>query len=413
MLKIRKFKAIRPAKEFAKKLASYPYDVVSTDEARELAKDNKYSFLHVVRSEVDLPENTNPYSGEVYQKAKENFQGFLKDGVLIQDETPRLYLYRQIMNQKAQYGIVACVSAEDYENNKIKKHELTRKEKENDRTNHVITTNINSGPVFLTYKPKSEIKEAVAKISKEEPEYDFTADDGIQHTVWIISNDDICVKLIDHFSKMDCLYIADGHHRAASAAAAARKRKSENSSHTSDEEYNFFLAVLFPADELTLLDYNRAVKDLNGLSKDEFIEKIKSVFDIETTTEKFKPQKKGQFGMYLENLWYKLTLKSSLSEETDPVKNLDTSKLQNYVFESILGIDDPRTNDRIDFIGGIRGLEELEKIVNKGSFAVSFALYPTSTDELMKIADAEGIMAPKSTWFEPKLRSGLLIHDLE
>ena len=409
---LRKFKAIRPAKEFAKKLASYPYDVVSTSEARDLVKDNEYSFLRVVRSEVDLPEDTNPYSEEVYQKARENFQSFLDKNILIQDEKPYLYLYRQIMNGKAQHGIVGCASAQDYEKGRIKKHELTRKQKENDRINHVLTTNINSGPVFLTYKPRADIKEIVSEITKQTPECDFTADDGIQHTVWIISDNSKSESLIQCFSETDTFYIADGHHRAASAAAAAKKRAAENKSHSGSEEYNFFLAVLFPADELTLLDYNRAVKDLNGLSNEEFLEKLKSVFEISPCDEKYKPVHKGEVGMYLAGKWYKLVFKN-IEEENDPVKSLDTSRLQDYVLTPILDIDDPRTNDRIDFIGGIRGLSELEKIVNNGQFQVSFALYATSTDELMNIADTGGIMAPKSTWFEPKLRSGLLIHDLE
>ncbi|MDH5716454.1 MAG: DUF1015 family protein [Spirochaetia bacterium] len=413
MAVLRKFKAIRPQKELAKNIASYPYDVLSTEEARELAKDNEYSFLHVVRSEVSLSEDIDSYSKEVYEKAKENLQNMINQKWLIQDEVPKLYLYRQIMNDLEQHGIVGCVSAEDYENGKIKKHELTRKAKENDRINHVYTTNINSGPVFLTYKNKDSINKIVEKIRINEPEYDFTADDGIRHTVWLIEDDNVNNEIVDEFSKIDSFYIADGHHRAASAAAVAKKRREENDNHTGTEEYNYFLAVLFADKELTILDYNRVVTDLNGLSEEDFFHKLGDIFRIEKKEKKYKPQKKGELGMYLEGDWYKLDFIKNIDDEINPAENLDTSKLQKFVLEPLLGIEDPRTDERIDFIGGIRGLSELEKLVNSNKFRVAFALYPTSVTELMDIADSGGIMPPKSTWFEPKLRSGLLIHDLE
>lgn len=410
---IRKFKALRPRKGLEKQLASYPYDVLNSEEARELAKDNPYSFLHVVKPEIDLPKGTDLYSQAVYEKAKENIKKFIEEGVLIQENTPKLYIYRQVMDGREQYGMVGCVSAEEYDRDLIKKHEHTRRAKEEDRMKHIEMTNVHAGPVFLTYKAKDTIDNLVADVVKNEPIYDFVASDGIQHTVWIIEDDTLSDKIIEEFKKLDCLYVADGHHRSASAARIARKRKEANSSHTGDEEYNYFLAVLFPHNQLHIMDYNRVVKSLNGHTEEELFEALDKIFTVEKIRgEKYKPRKKGEVGMYFDGQWYKLTIRPEKVDITDPVNSLDTAFLQNNLLRPFFGIEDPRTSDEIDFIGGIRGLDELERLVDSGKFKVAFAMYPTSIQELMAIADSGRVMPPKSTWFEPKLRSGLLVHSL-
>ncbi|MCP2619993.1 DUF1015 family protein [Candidatus Aminicenantes bacterium AC-334-K16] len=413
MVTVRKFKALRPKKGLEKKVASPPYDVLSSEEAREMARGNPYSFLHVIKPEIDLPAGTDLYAPEVYQKARENIEKFIREGILIQEEKPRLYIYRQVMQGREQYGIVGCVSAEEYEKDLIKKHELTRKAKEEDRVKHIEATNAHAGPVFLTYKADESIDKLVAQEAAKEPLYDFVADDGVRHTVWVV-DDEVADKIIGEFKKIDCLYVADGHHRSASGTIVAQRRKAANPSHTGEEEYNYFLAVLFPHNQLKIMDYNRVVKDLNGHSSDELFQFLEDVFTLEKMGETpYKPQKKGEVGMYYEGQWYKLTFRPEKIDKDDPVNSLDTALLQNLVLRPFFGIDDPRTSERIDFVGGIRGLEELKKLVDSGKYKVAFALYPTSIEELMRIADAGQVMPPKSTWFEPKLRSGLLVHRID
>jgi len=414
MAVLRKFKALRPRKGLEKQVASYPYDVLNSKEARELAKDNPYSFLHIVKPEIDLPEGTDLYYQAVYEKAKENIKKFIEEGILIQENAPKLYVYRQVMDGKEQYGMVGCVSAEEYERDLIKKHEHTRRAKEEDRMKHIEMTNVHAGPVFLTYKAKDTIDNLVSEVVKNEPVYDFVASDGIQHTVWLIEDDTLSDKIIEEFKKLDCLYVADGHHRSASAARIARKRKEANPNHTGDEEYNYFLAVLFPHNQLHIMDYNRVVKSLNGHTEEELFEALDQIFTVERIGDrKYKPRKKGEIGMYFDGRWYKLTIRPEKVDNSDPVNSLDTAFLQNNLLRPFFGIEDPRTSDEIDFIGGIRGLNELERLVDSGRFKVAFAMYPTSIEELMAIADSGRVMPPKSTWFEPKLRSGLLVHSME
>jgi uncharacterized protein (DUF1015 family) len=414
MAALKKFRALRPKKGLEEKVASYPYDVLSSEEARELVKGNPYSFLHVVKPEVDLPENIDLYSEQVYDKARENLDRFINEGILIKENHPKLYIYRQKMGKREQFGIVGCVSAEDYDNDIIKKHEHTRPTKEADRIKHIDRTNANAGPVFLTYKAKPDIDRLVKKATKEKPVYDFTAPDGIGHTVWVIEDDTLSDKLIREFGKIGSIYVADGHHRSASGAKVAEMRKTANPHHKGDEEYNFFLAVLFPDIQLHIMDYNRVLKNLNGHSSEELFQTLEEYFTIKKTGSKpFKPKKKGTFGMYWDKNWYKLTAKPEHVQKYDPVEGLDISYLQKNLLEPFFGIKDPRTSDDIDFVGGIRGLKELVKMVDSGQFKLAFALYPTSVKELMDIADSGKVMPPKSTWFEPKLRSGLLVHMLE
>jgi uncharacterized protein (DUF1015 family) len=413
---LRRFRAWRPNPGLEKDVASYPYDVLSSEEARDLAQDNPHSFLHVVKPEIDLPVGIDLYSQPVYDKAKENFQTFIRDGILIQERTPKLYIYRQTMEGLEQFGIVGCVSVEDYDSDVIKKHEHTRPAKERDRMTHVDVTNANAGPIFLTYKAKETINNLVAEVVKSAPVYDFIASDGIGHTVWVIENDNISENIIKEFSEIDFLYVADGHHRSASAAKVANKRKEVNPGHSGKEEYNFFLAVLFPDEQLRILDYNRVVRHLNDHTEEELFRALDPIYTVENMgKEPYKPQKKGEVGMYLDNMWYRLTIKPEIAraDRDDPVKSLDISVLQTNVLGPFFGIDDPRTSDDIDFIGGIRGLEELVRLVDSGKFRVAFAMYPVSIEELMNIADAGEVMPPKSTWFEPKLRSGLLVHTLD
>jgi len=413
MAVLRKFKALRPKKGLESDVASFPYDVLNSAEARELVKENPYSFLHVVKPEVDLPEGTDLYSPEVYSKARENLDKFVAERVLIQDEAPFLYLYRQTMEGREQYGIVGCVSVDDYDRDIIKKHEHTRPVKEKDRIAHVDVTNVNAGPIFLTYKAESAIDDLVSRVAEGKPECDFTAADGIGHTVWIIKDEALGDALVAEFAKKDFLYVADGHHRSASAAKVANKRKMTNPNHNGDEEYNFFLAVLFPDNQLKILDYNRILKNLNGHSREELFDILEELFIVESAgSEPFKPRNKGEVGMYFEGQWTKLTMRRELVDLNDPVAGLDISFIQGRLFEPFFGIKDPRTSDDIDFVGGIRGLKELVKRVDEGGFQVAFAMYPTAIGELIAIADSGKVMPPKTTWFEPKLRSGLLIHSL-
>ena len=407
---IKPFKGLRPAPNLAEKVASPPYDVLSSEEARELAEDNPYSFLHISKPEIDLPIKTNQYDEKVYKKGAENLKKFIKEKILIQDEKPCFYIYRLIMGSHTQTGIVASASVIDYNEGRIKIHEYTRADKEKDRATHVYILNANTGPVFLTYHAKQSINNIVNDIQKQEPIYDFTSNDGIKHTIWKIDNDKIIVKIQNEFNALDYLYISDGHHRSAAAARVQEIRMKNNPHHTGKEEYNCFLTVIFPDDQMYIMDYNRVVKDLNRLSESEFLNKVSEKFDIIKQDKTYKPTEKHIYGMYLNNCWYKLKAKPATFNEDDPVDSLDVSILHKNLMEPILGITDPRKDQRISFVGGIRGLQELERLVNSGKYQVAFALYPTSIKELMNVADSNKVMPPKSTWFEPKLRSGLITH---
>lgn len=413
MANIRPFKALRPTREKAQLVASVPYDVVNRDEALHFAEGNPLSYLHITRSEIDLPNVKDVYSKEVYLKAKENLNRIIKEAPLKMDDKPAFYLYRLIMDGRAQTGICATFSVDDYDNDVILKHEKTRKVKEDDRTNHIITTEAQTGIVFLTYRGVKGVNDVVDKtINEVEPEYDFTAPDGIQHTVWIV-RENYNQIIINEFARINKLYIADGHHRAKSASRAREEKKKSNPGHTGSEEYNYFVAVIFPAEQLKILPYNRVVFDLNGLNKVDFLNAISEKFEVKPTTKK-EPQTKNNFCMYLDKQWYHMkardSILASLSLEKSVGEKLDVSILQNFLLNPVLGIDDPRTNNRIDFIGGIRGTKELEKLVDSGKAAVAFSLYPVGLDDLMNISDAGEVMPPKSTWFEPKLRDGLLTH---
>ncbi len=405
----RSFKAFRPEKSKQSLIPALPYDVMNSDEARKEVEGKPYSFLHIDKAEIDLPIGTDPYSKEVYEKAKENLKNLEKSGALIQDSKPCFYIYKQVMNGRSQTGIVGCASIDDYMNNVIKKHEHTLAKKEQDRINHVDICNANTGPIFLTYRKNDTITNTVNDWMKDnEPVYDFVSD-GVTQTVWVIDNDDTIKLIGDEFGKIDAMYIADGHHRCASAVKVGQKRREANPNYTGDEEFNFFLSVAFPDDELEIMDYNRVVKDLNGMTSDEFIKAVSNDFEVEKVDCQCKPSERHTFGMFLDNQWYKLTAKSDIINENDPVERLDVSILQNNLLSPVLGIDDPKTNERIDFIGGIRGLNELERRCRE-DMKLAFAMYPTSIDDLMSIADADLIMPPKSTWFEPKLLSGIFIH---
>lgn len=407
------FRAIRPNKEFADKVAALPYDVMNSAEAAEMVKGNPYSFLHVDKAEIDLPADTYLYDPAVYAKAAENLGRLVTDGICKKDDTPCFFIYRQIMNGRSQTGLVGCASIDDYINNKIKKHELTRADKEQDRINHVDTCNANTGPIFLTYKNGDAIKEIIGKWQESHlPEYDFVSD-GVQQTVWVIDDSEITLAIADEFDKIDSLYIADGHHRCASAVKVGLKRREENPNYTGEEEFNRFLAVSFPCDELEIMDYNRLIRDLNGYTRNQILTLISENFTFEAVggSEPYKPTQKHTFGMYVEGRWYKLTAKEGTFDPNDPVSQLDVSILQNNLISPVFGINDPRTDKRIDFVGGIRGLKELETRADK-DMKLAFSMYPTTLDDLIAIADAGLIMPPKSTWFEPKLLSGLFIHEL-
>jgi uncharacterized protein (DUF1015 family) len=405
---IQPFRALRPPAQKVAQVASPPYDVISTEEARTLAADNPLSFLHVSRPEIDLPAGTDLYSDEVYRKAADNFDKLIKDCPLEEEETPSIYLYRLIMGEHEQIGIVACCSVDEYDQNLIRKHERTRPDKEDDRTRHMLTLNSQTGPVFLTYRAQDEIDTMVMETTLSDALYDFTAPDGIQHTVWRAPDP---VRFVQAFRQVPLLYIADGHHRAASASRARAERTERSFGHTGDEEYNFFLTVIFPDNQLQILPYNRVVRDLNDRTPGEFLLKVKTKFDV-TEDAPPTPEKPGRWSMYLAKRWYGLTLKEGTPPTADPVASLDVSLLQDHLLDPILGIKDVRTDKRIDFIGGVRGTQELEKLVDEGKAAVAFSLYPTTVADLLRVSDADGIMPPKSTWFEPKLRDGILIHNI-
>ncbi len=413
MAVLRPFKAIRPVQALVDKVAALPYDVMNTEEARAMVKDNPYSFLHIDKAEIDFEVGVNPYSQTVYEKARKNLNDMLSNGVFIEDEQAGLYIYRQMMHGRVQTGLVGCVSIDDYLNNVIKKHEHTRADKEQDRINHVDYCNANTGPIFLSYRAKDEIDRILMEWTQRTPLYGFVSPDGISHTVWRIDDAESINWLCQLFGSIPSLYIADGHHRAASAVKVGQMRRKQNPGFTGDEEFNYFLAVLFPDQDLYIMDYNRVVSDLNGWSEREFLNKVSERFEVsEYAVDKpYKPVCKHTFGMYLAGRWYKLAAKDGVFDPEDSVGRLDVSILQNNLLRPILGIEDPRTDKQIDFVGGIRGLEELEKRVSEG-MKVAFSLYATSIADLMDVADAGKVMPPKSTWFEPKLRSGLFIHNL-
>lgn len=411
MVMLKPFKAIRPRKDLASKVAALPYDVMNSDEARKMVEGNKYSFLHVDKAEIDLDKDIDIYDKKVYEKAKENLYNMVKEGVLQRDTKEKIFVYRLIMNKRSQTGIVGTTSIDDYINDTIKKHEHTRKEKEKDRINHVDTCSANTGPIFLTYRDNEKINAIVENETKKQPLYDFIAEDGVEHIVWSIESDTTVNEICNIFKEIPNLYIADGHHRTASAVKVGLKRREENPNYTGTEEFNYFLSVLFPKSNLSIMDYNRVVKDTNGLTEKQLLEKVSEKFNVEaySKSEPYKPTEKITFGMYLKGVWYKLTAKQG-TFNCDVVEGLDVSILQNNLLTPILNINDPRTDDRIDFVGGIRGLKELEK--RAGNEGIAFSMYPTAIDELIDIADENKVMPPKSTWFEPKLRSGLFIHEI-
>ena len=414
MATLKAFKGIRPVKDKVSLVASRPYDVMTSEEARVEAGDNIYSFLHVVKPEIDLPVDIDHYSPLVYQQAKKNFEKLMKDGIFFQDQDECLYIYQLTMNGRKQTGIVGCASVDDYLNNVIKKHELTRPDKEEDRKNHVRVANMNAEPVFFAYLHQKELDDIANKITATTPEYDFTTEDEIHHSFWVISNPGTIKNIIDLFAKMPATYVADGHHRTAAAALVGKERRDKNPNHTGKEEYNYFLAVHFPDNQLQIMDYNRVVKDLNGLNEMQLLDKIAENFELENLEdEQYRPNALHNFGMYLNGQWYSLTAKLGTYNDSDPIGVLDVTILSEKILAPIFNIIDLRTDKRIDFVGGLRGLGELEKRVDSGEMKVAFALYPVTMKQLIDIADTDNIMPPKTTWFEPKLRSGLVVHSLE
>lgn len=406
------FRAYRPSQELQSKIPALPYDVMNSAEAREMVKGNPYSFLHIDRAEVDLPEGTDLYDDAVYAKARENLIKLETQGALIQDKEPCFYIYRQIMNGRSQTGIAGCASIDDYKNDIIKKHEFTLAKKEADRIRHVQACCANTGPIFLTYRSKSEISAIVNDwTGAHTPVYDFVSD-GVSQTVWVVDDGDTVKRLTQLFDSVPFMYIADGHHRCASAVKVGEGYRQKHPDYNGDEEFNFFLAVAFPDDELEIMDYNRVCKDLNGYSFEEFVKEIEKSFTVTKRDGRFKPEKRHTFAMYAMGDWYELEAKEHIINEADAVKSLDVSIIQDYLFAPILNITDPKNDDRIDFIGGIRGLSELEKRA-ESDMKIAFAMYPTTVQELMRIADEGLIMPPKSTWFEPKLLSGIFIHHLD
>ena len=408
---VKPFRGIRPTKNLASKIAALPYDVMNSEEAREITKDNPYSFLHIDRAEVDLDKSIDIHDKRVYEKARDNLNNMINKGNFIQDEEAKFYIYRQIMKGKSQTGLVFVASIDDYINNVIKKHEFTRKDKEEDRVNHVDYCNANTGPIFLTYRENEKISNVINNSTKERAEYDFKSEDGVRHIVWVINNKEDIKDLENLFLKVDSMYIADGHHRSASAVRVGKMRREENPNYTGKEDFNYFLAVAFPHKDLNIMPYNRVVKDLGGFTTEEFLEKLSEDFSVTKYNGSFgvSPKEKHTFGMYLEGNWYILKARRGSFNKEDIIDSLDVSILNNNILKKILKIDDVRTSDRIDFVGGIRGLKELEKRTHE-DMKVAFSMYETDIEDIMKISDIGKIMPPKSTWFEPKLRSGLFIH---
>jgi uncharacterized protein (DUF1015 family) len=407
-MRLNPFRALRPPREFAAQVACVPYDVVNREEARALAAGNPRSFLHVGRPDIDLPADTDPYDARVYAQGRAALDGFLADGTLLRDEDRTVYIYRQEMNGRGQTGVVACVHVDDYERDIIRKHEKTRKDKEDDRTRHVLTLDANAEPVFLAYRGSATLAAHVAAVTSGPALYDFVADDGVRHIVWKVTDPS---PILRDFAAIPLAYVADGHHRSASAWRAGLERRKANPHHTGNEEYNWFLAVLFPAEELVILPYNRVVKSLNGLTPAEFRARLGALGRLEQVADP-RPGQPGSFAFYLEGAWWLLTLDQAIIDRRDPIASLDVSLLQDRILGPILGITDPRTDKRIDFVGGIRGTEELEQRVTSGEMALGISMYPTTMDQLLAVSDAGEIMPPKSTWFEPKLRSGLFVHEL-
>jgi uncharacterized protein (DUF1015 family) len=410
---LKAFKGIRPVADKVEKIASKPYDVLNEIEARKECEDNPLSFYHVIKPEIDFPDDFDHYAPEIYKKGKENFDKLMKDGIFFRDEKECLYIYQQTMNGRKQNGIVGCAAIDDYFNNVILKHELTRPDKEEDRKNHVRVSKLNYEPVFFAYPKVVALDTIVNTIIQGKPEYDFVADDGIGHTFWVVRDDDAIRFIIDEFAKIKNTYVADGHHRTAAAALVGKELREANPNHKGDEAYNFFLAVHFPDDQLAIMDYNRVVKDLNGINADHFINQLKKNFEVRLHgTGIFKPGRLHTFGMYLEGNWYELTAKPGTYDDKDPIGVLDVTILSKQILEPILNIKDLRTDKRIEFVGGLRGLGELQKRVDSGDMKVAFALYPVTMKQLIDIADTGNIMPPKTTWFEPKLRSGLILHSI-
>ncbi len=407
-MRLNPFRAVRPAPELAERVASVPYDVVSRSEAAELARGNPYSFLHVGRSDIDLPQDIDPYDPRVYAQARRALDQFLAGGTLLRESSPSLYLYRQVMDGRAQVGVVGCVHIDDYEADVIRKHEKTRQDKEDDRTRHVLTLNANAEPVFLTYRGHADIEALVEPLLQTQPLYDFTAPDGVRHTVWQVP---AAIGLVEAFRRVPYAYVADGHHRSASAWRAGKEIRARPPQHRGAGEYNWFLAVLFPADQLRILPYNRVVRDLNDLGWSGVLARLAHIGRV-WPTEDPHPPRPGTFCFYLKGAWYVLELDEAGIDGTDPIGSLDVALLQERVLGPIFGIEDPRTDKRIDFVGGIRGTKELERRVRSGEMAIAFSLYPTTLEQLMAVADAGKVMPPKSTWFEPKLCSGLFVHEL-
>ncbi len=410
---IRPFAGLRPAPGRAADVAAPPYDVLSTGEARLRAEGKPWSFLHISKPEIDLPLQTDPYAAEVYAKAAENLKNMLASGVLARDEAACYYVYRLVMGSHIQTGLVAAASVADYNTNRIRKHEFTRPDKEDDRVRQIDALNAQTGPVLLAYPACTEVDAILARASAAQADADVTAEDGIRHSIWVIRDADVIEQLTQTFDSMHAIYIADGHHRSAAASRVAAARKAGNPKHDGEESYNYFLSVIFPHHKMKIMDYNRVLTDLNGLSKEQFMERIKERFSIETSSKAVKPARPGEFGMYLSGSWYRLGIHAGLIPAADPVARLDVSLLQNNLIAPVLGITDPRRDKRIDFVGGIRGLAELEIRVNSGEMAVAFALFATRMEDLMAVADAGEVMPPKSTWFEPKLADGLVSHVLD
>ena len=413
MAVIKPFRGIRPPKNLVEQVASRPYDVLNSEEARKEAEGNPKSLYHIIKPEIDFPVGTDEHDPRVYGKAVENFEAFQKNGWLVQDAKENYYVYAQTMNGRTQYGLVVCANVEDYMTGKIKKHELTRRDKEEDRMKHVRVNNANIEPVFFAYPHNDELDAIVAKVVAGRPEYDFVAPDGFGHHFWVIDDAATIARITEIFAGIPSLYIADGHHRSAAAALVGDEKRRQNPNHKGDEEYNYFLAVCFPDNQLNIIDYNRVVKDLNGLSDEQFLEALKKNFDVELKgAEIYKPNRLHNFSLYLSGKWYSLTAKAGTFNDNDPIGVLDVTISSNLILDEILGIKDLRSDKRIDFVGGIRGLGELKKRVDSGEMKVALALYPVSMKQLIDIADSGNIMPPKTTWFEPKLRSGLIIHKL-
>ena len=410
---IRPFRGLRPLPERAADVAAPPYDVLNSEEARERAAGRPWSFLHISKPEIDLPPGTDPYSDAVYAKGAENLHAMVEQGVLIRDEKPCYYLYRLVMGEHSQIGLVAVASVADYDCNRIRKHELTRPEKEDDRVRNIDSLNAQTGPVFLTYNHNVAVDDLVADITTGEAQVDITTPDGIRHSLWVVDDDAQVDLLTTTFDAMDCLYIADGHHRSAAASRVAATRNAAAGAKQVEASHDYFLTVIFPDNQMQILDYNRVLKDLNGLSAGQLLERARAHFDVAPSDGQARPTRAGEFGMYVDGHWYRLTIHADAIPADDPVARLDVSLLTRYLIEPVLGVADQRRDKRIDFVGGIRGLDELERRVNSGEMSVAFALYPTSIEQLMDVANAEKLMPPKSTWFEPKLADGLVSHVLD